>query len=105
MLYFSPSLNCRATKAMSRRPNPSIRPQALGSDHGMLFPPHCRARDRQTILEMNSVVPARSIFLTFSLILSFILSLFGSRKAKSMRRTEMPPKAGIVREDVSERGW
>lgn len=42
------------------RPNPSKHPHTLEFDHGYTAPPHCKARNKQTIDEIMKSAPRKS---------------------------------------------
>lgn len=89
-------------KANIKRPKPSNRPQAFESDQGIEFPPHCRAKNIQTILEIKSTVPVISSFWIFCLAVRVTASLFGSRNANSIISIVKPQKATSNQFSVSK---
>ena len=91
--YFSPSLSCNTMNEIMSRTNPSNKPHTFGLDHGYWMPPHCSARNKQTMLDMKSTVPIGSISLIFSLKSSVEGCLFGVWKASRNTTAEINPNA------------
>jgi len=48
------------------RPKPRRHPYTFGSDHGYTAPPHCKARNRQTIEEIINDAPRKSSLTSLS---------------------------------------
>lgn len=81
---------------MRSRPNPSRQPQTLLLDHAYTEPPHCKAKSKQTILQMRKNAPARSICLILSLTVMEAYDRGGLLKKKNTTAILTAPNGRLI---------
>jgi hypothetical protein len=95
---YSPRRHCKVMNAMPHTPKVTNRPMIVGLDQGRVWPPHWRARRRETIEPRKITVPKGSRCFNFSAMGRdrFFLLVSGETCTNMMIATRMAKPIGTL---------